>query len=125
VDLTMRPLWRNAAASLATIVRVPGGSELWYDDRDIPALHESSRDAAEIQQIDALTIHSLITAGFTPDSVVDAVTAGEFSRLSHTGLYSVQLLPAGKVGEGKGSLVEGIPTPVEAESPAATNGAQA
>jgi len=108
-DLTMRPLWRNVAASFAPIVRVPGSAELWYDDRDIPALHESSRDAAEIQQLQSNTIHSLIAAGFDPDTVIDAVTAGEFNRLAHTGMFSVQLQPAGSVTEGKGSLVAGVP----------------
>lgn len=119
VDLTMRPLWRNAAGSLSVLITVPPGSELWYDDRDIPALHESSRDAAEIQQLEAQTIHTLISAGFEPDSVIDAVTAGEFNRLAHTGLYSVQLQPAGAVTEGKGALVAGTVVP---ESPATTNG---
>jgi phage portal protein BeeE len=119
VDLTMRPLWRNAAGSLSVLITVPGGAELWYDDRDIPALHESSRDAAEIQQLEAQTIHTLISAGFEPDSVIDAVTAGEFNRLTHTGLYSVQLQPAGAVTEGKGALVAGTVVP---ESPATTNG---
>jgi phage portal protein BeeE len=111
VDLTMRPLWRNAAASLATLVKIPGNAELWYDDRDIPALHESSRDAAEIMQINMQSIHNGIIGGFDPASVVDAVASGELSRLQHSGMLSVQLLPIGKVGEGKGSLVEGVPEP--------------
>jgi hypothetical protein len=110
VDLTMRPLWRNAAGSLAKAIQVPGGSELWYDDRDIPALHANARDAAEIDQIKAATIHTLITAGFKPDDVIAAVNA-EWTKLAHTGLLSVQLTPMGSVGEGKGSLVSGTPVP--------------
>ena len=112
VDLTMRPLWRNAAGSLAPIITVPPGSELWYDDRDVPALHENARDAAEIRQIDALTIHSLITAGFLPDSVIQTVNP-EWAELEHTGLPSVQLSPIGAVGEGKGSLVTGTVVPAD------------
>ena len=45
-DLTMRPLWGNVVGSLATIVPVPGGAELWYDDRDIPFLAEDRKDEA-------------------------------------------------------------------------------
>lgn len=113
VDLTMRPLWRNAAGSLATLVKVPGGAELWYDDRDVPALHENARDAAEILKVDADTIHTLIAAGFEPDSVLQAVAAGELTNLMHTGLYSVQLQPAGSITEGKGALVAGVPVPAK------------
>jgi phage portal protein BeeE len=78
-DQTMRPLWRNAAGSLARIIEVPGGSELWYDDRDIPALREDEKDAAEIQQSQAITIRELINAGIEPDTVVKAVTSGDYN----------------------------------------------
>ena len=94
-DGTMRPLWRNMAASLSTVVAVPGDAELWYDDRDIPFLQEDQKDAAEIQQTHASSIKVLIDAGYKPDSVVDAVTAGDLARLEHTGLYSIQLQPPG------------------------------
>jgi phage portal protein BeeE len=92
-DGTMRPLWRNAAASLATLITVPANAELWYDDRDIPFLAEDVKDAAEIQQLNAGAIRSLIDAGFVPASVISAVTAGDLNRLQHSGLYSVQLQP--------------------------------
>lgn len=98
-DMTLRPLWRMAAASLAkpTVVVVPGGSRLWYDDRDIPFLHEDAKDAAEIQQVKATTMKALIDTGYDPDSVVDAVMADDLLRLKthHSGLYSVQLQPLG------------------------------
>jgi len=96
-DLTMRPLWRNVAGSLASLVPPPPGAELWYDDRDIAFLQEDVKDAAEIQQMDALTIRQLVDAGFKPDDVVDAITAGDLRRLvgKHTGFYSVQLQELG------------------------------
>lgn len=92
-DLTMRPLWRSFAGSIAGLVDVPTGAELWYDDRDIPFLQEDLKDTAEIQQVNASAIRSLIDAGFDPASVVAAITANDLSRLTHTGLYSVQLQP--------------------------------
>jgi hypothetical protein len=91
----MRPLWRNAAGSLARIINVPAGAELWYDDRDIPALREDEKDAADIQQSQAITIRELINAGYEPDSVVKAVTAGDYNQLKHTGMVSVQLQEPG------------------------------
>lgn len=94
-DLTMRPLWRAMAAALSTVVEVPAAAELWYDDRDVPFLQEDMKDEAEIQSTQAQAIKALVDAGFTADSVVAAVTAGDLRRLTHSGLFSVQLQPAG------------------------------
>ena len=93
-DGTFRPLWRNAAGSLASIVNVPSGSRLWYDDRDIAFLREDRKDAAEIQQTQAATIRQYIDAGFIPDTAVSAVMGENPALLKHSGLYSVQLQPA-------------------------------
>jgi hypothetical protein len=94
-DLTGRSLWQDAAGALATIVTVPGGSEganrLWYDDRYIPALKDDIKDYAEVQSLQAQAIRQYVDAGFEPDSVVDAINAGDLKRLKHSGLYSVQL----------------------------------
>lgn len=92
---TLRPLWRNFARSLEEIVPAPPASELWYDDRDIPFLADDVEIAAKVQGEQAKTIQSLITAGYKPDSVIEAVTAGDYELLKgqHTGLYSVQLQP--------------------------------
>jgi phage portal protein BeeE len=112
-DGTIRPLWRSVCGALAPIIQVPSGSMLWYDDTDIPFVQEDQKDAAEIQSVQSGTLHTLIAAGFEPDSAIQAVTAGDLSRLIHTGLVSVQLAPAGTVTEGKGSLVTGTPEPAK------------
>jgi phage portal protein BeeE len=96
-DKTIRPLWRNAAGSLASIIRVPTDSRLWYDARDVAFLQEDEKDAADIQQVNATSIKTLIDAGFEADSVIAAVTADDLSLLVHTGLFSVQLQPPGTV----------------------------
>lgn len=95
VDGTIRPLWRNAAGSLANLIDVPSGAELWYDSRDIPFLREDAKDAAEIQQVKAATIRQLVDAGYEPETVVAAVEAEDMTLLKHSGLYSVQLQPPG------------------------------
>jgi phage portal protein BeeE len=93
-DGTMRPLWRAAAASLQTLVPPPDRtSRLWFDDRDVAFLQEDVMDAAQIRNSEASTIESLIRSGFVPDTCVDAVITGDYTRLVHTGLYSVQLQP--------------------------------
>lgn len=97
-DGTMRPLYRSAAAALETIVPAPrgkGDSKLWYDDSQVAFFREDRADAAEIQQTQAATISSYIQAGFEPESVIAAVEAEDRSLLKHSGLYSVQLQPAG------------------------------
>lgn len=104
-DGTMRPLWGDFASSIATLLPEETGAELWYDDRDIPFLQEDVEDDARIQATQSISIRQLIDAGFEPDTVTDAVTAGDLKRLKHTGLFSVQLQPAGTVhppGSGSG-----------------------
>jgi phage portal protein BeeE len=104
-DGTMRPLWRAAAAALQTLVPPPdGGARLWYDDRDVSFLQEDVLDAANIRGRDAQTMRSLVDGGFDPQSVIDAVTTGDLSRLVHTGNLSVQLRPVGE-GETEGEAV--------------------
>jgi len=95
VDTTCRYLWQNAAGSLETLVPAPPDARLWYDARDIPFLREDEKDAAAILKENMLAIESGIRGGYTPDSVVAAVTAGDLTLLQHTGLFSVQLQPPG------------------------------
>jgi phage portal protein BeeE len=92
-DGTLRPLWRQAAGALATLVPAPTGSTLWYDDRDIAFLREDRDAVAKIQAEQAVTIRQLVDAGYEPASVVAAVQAEDRGLLTHTGLFSVQLQP--------------------------------
>jgi hypothetical protein len=110
-DNTMRPLWRNIAGSLETLVPPPSGSRLWYDDRDIQALAEDKKDLAEVRQLESQQIRTLVDGGYTPDSVVEAVTTGDFSRLIHTNLYSVQLQPPMPDGPPKPEPLPQLPPP--------------
>jgi len=98
-DHWARPQWRSACAALANITDVPGGAELWYDDRDIAFLREDQKDAAEIASTRASTINVYITAGFTPESAVAAVVNDDERLLVHSGMVSVQLQPPGGVPE--------------------------
>ena len=97
-DHQVRPSWNSVTGALQNIVRPPNGSELWYNDRNVAALRQDAKDAADIKKTDALTLEALIRAGYTPDSAVDAVVTGDITRLEHTGLTSVQLLPPGEDG---------------------------
>jgi phage portal protein BeeE len=94
-DGTMRPLWRNLCSSFTPLVNVLPRTELWYDDRDIPFLAEDAKDQAEVIRMKSEAISNLTTAGYDPSSSVEAVEAGDLTRLSHSGLYSVQLRPPG------------------------------
>lgn len=94
-DGTLRPLWRNAAGSLAALLPRQQGAQLWYDDRDVAFLQEDQKDAAEIFETEARTITGLVREGFTAESAVAATDAQDSSLLVHTGLVSVQLQPPG------------------------------
>lgn len=94
-DGTMHPLWQNAAGSFSRLLPPPSGSQMWYDARGVPFLREDETDAANIQQIRATTLRNYIDTGHTPESARAALLAGDESLLEHTGLYSVQLQPAG------------------------------
>ncbi len=95
VDLTLSPLWQNAAGSLQRILPPPSGARLWYDTRDVPILREDAHDQAEIQGLESRTIRTLLDAGFTADSVKAAMAAGDWNLLIHSGLFSVQLQAPG------------------------------
>lgn len=94
-DATFRPLWRNAAGSLETIVPPPTGASLWYDERDVAFLREDHTDEANIQAQEAQTLRNLLDAGYTPESAAAAVLANDWSLLKHSGLFSVQLQAPG------------------------------
>lgn len=113
-DGCLRPLWRNAAGSLARIITVPGGSELWYDARDVAFLKEDEKDRADIQFIQAQAIRHLVDAGFKPDDVVAAVIADDYSMLEHSGLFSVQLQAANAPKQG---LFTGVVEPNTGDNP--------
>lgn len=97
VDMTIRPLWRTAAAALSKFAPPPPGSRLWYDARDVALLAQNGVNGAEILSKEAQMVSTLVTAGFNPDDVIAAVTANDLSGLTgkHSGRFSVQLLPLG------------------------------
>jgi hypothetical protein len=59
----------------------------------VSALQQGEKDAADTSAQQAATIASLMMQGFTADSVVQAVVAGDMSLLKHTGAQSVQVQP--------------------------------
>lgn len=97
-DVTMQHLWTSAAGSLAKLTEPPAGSRLWFDVRDVPFLQEDAKDDAEIRHVDAQSVRQLTEAGYTPDSIKLYVKSGDVAQLEHTGLFSIQLQPAGGPG---------------------------
>jgi len=109
-DGTAHPLWQNLSGTLERLVPPPSASSrLWYDAADVPFLREDEADAANIAAVRAATINTYCTAGFTPDSAVRAVDAGDINLLVHTGLMSVQLLPPGTPTKPAGSQTNDAP----------------
>lgn len=119
-DLYARPAWRMFCASAQHLMAVPGGAELWYDERGIAFLRDDATDAAAIQAQQATMIAALITAGFLPDSVIKCVEADDFTLLKHSGLYSVQLQPAGSLTPATSATAPMPPAAVPAIAAAAS-----
>lgn len=92
-DSWIFPTLQDLASTLAPLATVYEDSELWYDTRDMPILREDAKDAADIQQVQANTITTLVKDGFSPDSAITAVMTQDMTQLVHTGLVSVQLQP--------------------------------
>lgn len=103
-DTTFRPLWRNAAGSLETIVRPPPGAELWFDTRDVAFLRDDEKDEANIFGEYANGIRQLTDGGYDPETVVAAAAQMDIALLDHTGLLPIQVQPPGTTdGEGDGN----------------------
>jgi phage portal protein BeeE len=96
-DTWVSPTLQDYAASLAPLVDVPDDAELWPETADMPILRDDSKAAAEIEQLKQASIVAYVNAGFTPDSAVAAVAAGDVSLLKHSNLLSVQLQAPGTV----------------------------
>lgn len=97
-DTTVALLWQNFAGSLEVLAPYAdstGASDLAVrmvcDTRFVSFLREDAKDVAEIQGREAQTIRTLMDAGFKPDTVIAAVNANDWTLLTHSGLYSVQL----------------------------------
>lgn len=90
------PTVDNLCAALESVVPPPrDGSELGFDPARVLFLQEDQKDAADIQQTQAVAMRQLVEAGFEPSTVVEALISGDMSKLTHTGNVSVQLQPPG------------------------------
>lgn len=107
-DAKIRPLLGSFFDAFSALVPPPAGARLWFDDSGVSFFQEDVKDEAEIRAQHASTIRTLIEAGYDPDSVVAAVTTGNFTALAgkHSGLTSVQLR---RPTDGTEPLSEGSP----------------
>lgn len=93
-DITVAPLWEEAATALEPLFPPPDEtSRLWYDARDVPFLREDRADVASIQQSQAAAIRQLVDAQFVPETVVEAIDAEDMTLLKHSGRPTVQGQP--------------------------------
>ena len=95
-DLTIRPLWRSASGALESLFPTQPGRQLWYDDRDIPALAQDAKDQAEITRTHTMSMAALARVGYDLDGIAGAVVEGTLDDLDHTGAIPVTLYPEGQ-----------------------------
>jgi phage portal protein BeeE len=84
-DLTMRPLWRSACASLQQLVTPPAGARLWFDVSDIAALRQGEKERADTLLVQAQSISEFVKFGYDPESAVAAVSSSNLALLKHPG----------------------------------------
>lgn len=89
------PSSQSLCASFERVVRPNAGSELWYDASEVLFLQEDAKDAAEIMATSLQAARAGVEAGYDPDSVTLAIATGDITKLTHTGVFSVQLQPPG------------------------------
>lgn len=94
-DMWFSPTANGLCATLEAIVPPPDAAELSHDPHAVMFLQEDRQDEANIKQANAVTMRQLVESGYAPDTVTEAVVTGDFTKLRHSGLYSVQLQEAG------------------------------
>lgn len=95
-DTWIFPMLQDLCRSLAPLVKVPGGAELWFDTVDMPLLREDAKDAADIAATEASAITTLAKDGFTRESAVAAVVGKDMTLLKpDPDWVSVQVQPSG------------------------------
>jgi hypothetical protein len=89
------PTSDGLASTLEGLLTLPtnGAPELRPDTSRVLFLQEDRKDQAEIGQLHANSLRSLVDAGYDPSSAVQAVATDDLTKLQHSGLYSVQLQP--------------------------------
>jgi phage portal protein BeeE len=102
-DRKLRYLWLKAVDAFRPLIPKPAGFELWYDVSGVAALQADSLDDAQVQAQQAQTMRTLVDGGFVPEAVMDSVTSGDWSKLKHSGLLSVQTQAPGSGNQGGGS----------------------
>jgi hypothetical protein len=82
-DITGRVLWMGGCASLEKFVPnlPPRGVELWFDTADVAALQAAETERAQVIQVEMAAVLTGVQAGYTRDSVVSSVAAGDVSQL--------------------------------------------
>jgi phage portal protein BeeE len=77
--ITARPLWRSGCAALQKLVpNIPAqGVQLWFDTSDIAALQSAETERAQVAQVSAAALLTLVQAGFTRESAKLALTTGD------------------------------------------------
>ena len=128
-DNWARPMWQSGCAALEKLISVPTGTHLWYDTTDIAALQAAETERAQVAQVHAAAILTLVQAGFIRESVVAAVNGNNMGLLrpdpnaptpgvAERETITVPLTdaPTGP-GSGQNSNVAGVQRPDKAGSP--------
>jgi hypothetical protein len=98
-DFTVRHMWGSFTSAIRHLFPRPSGGggngTLAYTVTHVSALQEDAKDQATVMSMNMQTIRTGTDGGLEPDTVIQAVTTGDFRVLKHTGLLPVQMQPPG------------------------------
>ena len=97
-DTWIYPTLQDLCAALSPLVQVPPNAELWFDVSDMPILREDAKDAADIMQLEATTVTTLVKEGFTAESAVAATKARDVSSAEAFGACVGAVAASGHAG---------------------------
>jgi hypothetical protein len=82
-ELWALPQWRSACAALEVLVPdfPPDGVRLWIDEGEIAALQDGEQVQAQVALVSAQACLTYVQAGYTRESAMAAVNAGDMSLL--------------------------------------------
>ncbi len=111
---TMRWLWQEVSGALQTILKVPPGSQLWWNEDGISFLKDNLADIAAIQAQQSESASKLFMAGWDPDAIIAFLGADDITKLlgQHSGPMSVQLQQGAAVNGSKNGSSSGGTQPL-------------
>ena len=96
-NLWARPQWQSICGALESIVPPPAGNRLWFDTSQIAALQDAAMERAQTALVNSQALLAAVQAGYTRESAVAALVAGDVGKMVANPAVPVPGAPAPNV----------------------------